>query len=337
MSRQFKPALTQSNFPNKGIAVNNIEKLKSAGIKTVKPALLTIKFFFIVMIPVSLVVVLLDASGILFYVSRIMQPLMRIIGLPGEAALVFISSILLNIYSAIAVINTLNLEVGAVIILATMCCIAHNFLVECIVTTKTGSSVIEIIVARLVCAFGAGWLIHLIINDTVDISAEAAIEIPLGFNWEMLPRQLFAWLFDTLKLMAKIVLMIFAVMFLQKLLDEFGAMRFLGRLSSPFMRIIGLPEKCAYLWIVIELVGLAYASGILIEEVRQGAISRKEADIFNYHAVVNHSQIEDTLLFVSIGVPYIWAALPRFIAAFVVVWTRRGIEKLFNFRIAGAH
>ncbi|MDR2808715.1 MAG: transporter [Spirochaetaceae bacterium] len=314
--------------------MNSIEKLKSAGIKTGKPAWLTIRFLIGIMIPISLVVLVLDASGILFYVSVVMRPLMRILGLPGEAALVFISAIFLNIYSAIAVINTLHLSGGTVIILATMCCIAHNFFVECIVAQKTGSSLIEIIVLRLVCAFVAGWLLHLIIAVPVDINLTDTVSGSLGFNWAALPEQLFEWLIDTAKLIVKIVLIIFAIIFLQKLLDEFGIMRFLGQITSPLMRIIGLPEKCAYLWIVIELVGLAYGSGVLIEEVNSGAISRKEAAIFNYHAVMNHSQIEDTLLFVSIGVPYLWVALPRFIVAVGVVWIRRGIEKLFHSRLA---
>ncbi|MDR2149723.1 MAG: transporter [Spirochaetaceae bacterium] len=318
--------------------MHSFEKLKSAGIKTLKPAWLTIRFLVAVMIPVSLVVLLLDASGILFYVSYALRPVMRLLGLPGEAALVFISAIFLNIYSAIAVINTLHLSGAAVIIVATMCCIAHNFFVECIVTTKTGSSLIAIIVLRLVCAFAAGWLLHLLLAVPEDLSltTETALHGSGAFTGALLLDKLKEWLIDTGKLLIKIVLMVFAVIFLQKLLDELGIMRLLGRITRPLMRIMGVPENCAYLWIVVELVGLAYGAGVLIEEVNSGAISRTEAALFNCHAVINHSQIEDTLLFVSIGVPYLWVALPRFIVALGVVWIGRGIAKLFpkNFHAA---
>jgi spore maturation protein SpmB len=304
------------------------KQVKSAGVKTIKPALLTIRFLLIIMIPVSLVVLLLDASGILFYVSRFMRPLMRFIGLSGEASLVFISSVFLNIYSAIAVIHTLSLSAGEIVILATMCCVAHNFFVECLVAKKTGSSLLEMIFLRLGCALIAGWILHLFIPTEASVITAAAPR--LGMDWQALPAQLFTWVIDTGQLILKIILIIFAVMFLQKLLDELGIMRLLGRITAPLMRFMGLPVKCAYVWIVAELVGLTYGSGVLIEEVQSGAITRKEADLFNHHATMNHAQIEDTILFVSLGVPYLWVAVPRFILAIIVVWIRRWIAN-FSF------
>jgi hypothetical protein len=112
-------------------------------------------------------------------------------------------------------------------------------------------------------------------------------------------------------------------MILQKLLDEFGVMKALGRITAPLMLALGLPSTAGYVWITVNLAGLAYGSGALIEEAQSGALSRADTDLFNHHAALSHSQVEDTLLFVALGLPYVWVALPRFLFAVLVVWGER--------------
>jgi spore maturation protein SpmB len=113
-------------------------------------------------------------------------------------------------------------------------------------------------------------------------------------------------------------------MFIQKVMDEFGVMQFLARIFTPFLGLVGLPSNMGYSWIVAYVAGIVYGSAILIEQVRSGAVSRLEADLFNHHAGISHSHIEDTLLFVTtLGTPLIWVALPRIAAAFVAVWLER--------------
>jgi hypothetical protein len=82
-------------------------------------------------------------------------------------------------------------------------------------------------------------------------------------------------------------------------------------------------------------VGVAYGAGILIEEVKLGNISRSEADLLNHHAAISHSQIEDNVLFMSLGVPYLWVALPRLVLAIIVVWLERARRAVFrsSFRV----
>jgi hypothetical protein len=92
---------------------------------------------------------------------------------------------------------------------------------------------------------------------------------------------------------------------------------------APLMNVFGLPEHTGYLWIVVNVVGLAYGSAILIEEVDTGAVSKTDADLFNHYAGLSHAHLEDTLLFVSIGVPLFWAAVPRLVLGILAVWIER--------------
>jgi spore maturation protein SpmB len=298
---------------------------------TLMPAFYVIRSLLVIMLPVSFAVLVLETSGVLYHIAAFMDPLMRFLGLPGEAALVFLSSVFLNIYSAIAVIKTLALTGKQMIILATMCLIAHDFFVECLVMKKTGSSVSKMVIIRLVSALLAAWILFRIVPDGAGKASSAAAVLEykttIGIDPARFLSLLLPWFTSSVLLIVQVLVIVFVVMFFQRLLDEFGIMKKLGRGTGPAIRFFGLPENTAYVWIIGCTVGVAYGSGVLIEEVREGKLSRPEADLFNHHAALNHSQIEDTLLFVSIGVPYLWAALPRLVFAVIVVW----LEKMRRF------
>lgn len=307
---------------------------------TVKPALHTIRFLLSIMLPVSLGVLLLDRSGLLAYFARLMAPLMRFVGLPGEAALVFLSSVFLNVYSAIAVIETLGLSGRDIVILASLCLVAHNFFVECAVMKKNGSSLGKIVLVRLCSALAAAWVLNRLLPPALSpegLSPAGPAPLPpaIGLDLRELPALLLPWLTASLRLILKIVLIIFAIMFLRKLLDEFGVMKFLGRATAPLMRVLGLSANTGYVWIVATLIGVVYGSAILIEEIRSGRLSPSEADLFNHHAAVSHAHIEDTILFMALGAPFLWVALPRFFLALGVVWLERFRRFLFrrSFRV----
>jgi spore maturation protein SpmB len=249
---------------------------------------------------------------------------MGYLGLPGRASLVFLSSVLVNIYSAIAVLETLNLSSREIIILATMCTIAHNFFVELAVLKKTGSPLFRMAFVRVVCALLAAWVLHYILPGKAETPPDApfqeGVPAPIGIDPGILPALLIRWLKEGLFLILRIVPIILGLMILQKLLAEFGLITFLGRLTAPLMRVFGLSANAGYLWIVANLVGLVYGSAILIEELRSERLSLSEAKLFNHHVAVSHSQLEDTLLFTALGAPFLWVALPRLILAVAVVW-----------------
>ena len=261
------------------------------------------------------------------YVSTFMNPLMQFLGLPGEAALAYLCSIFMNIYSAIAVIHTIALTDKQLIILATMCLIAHNFFVECLIMKKTGSHLRKIVLLRICMSIMAAWILTKIMppgeNFLKIVPAQAVLTPELGFNIELFLAGLGPWFKETIVMVLQIFLIVFAVMLLQRILTEFGLIKKLSKMARPFIGFFGLSPNTAYVWIIANTVGVAYGAGVMIEEVSAGNMTRYEADIFNHGAAISHSQIEDTLLFVNLGVPYVWAALPRFFLSIIVVWVER--------------
>jgi len=84
---------------------------------------------------------------------------------------------------------------------------------------------------------------------------------------------------------------------------------------------MGLTVESSFLWFVAQTLGLTYGSAVMIEEVENKEISLESAGLLNYHIAINHSLLEDTLIFVAIGVPVLWITIPRIILAMIVVWT----------------
>ena len=74
-----------------------------------------------IILPISLLVRILQYSGILGQISDWLVPVFSLVGLPGETAIVFITSIFSPLYAPIALITSMSLGVREATILALMC------------------------------------------------------------------------------------------------------------------------------------------------------------------------------------------------------------------------
>jgi hypothetical protein len=297
-------------------------------------ALRTSCWFLKIMLPVTLFVTLLSYFGILPYLSSLTAPLFRFLGLPGDAALVFVTSIFTNIYTVIALIVTLDFTVREGIILAVMCLISHGFIIETLVQKKTGSAALRMVLLRLsgslIAAVGLNWVL-----PQMPEVLSSTMGTAVGFTETML-----TWLKGSLILCVKIFAIIISLMILQRLLEEFGILKVLSRLFAPLMYLFGLPASTSFLWIVGNTVGLAYGAAIMMDYGASGYLNRREADLLNHHLAVSHSELEDPLLFMVIGLPVFWLIIPRLILAILAVWERRlelklsEMGKLKNYRVS---
>jgi spore maturation protein SpmB len=296
------------------------ERVREAVIDGARAGLGTVWFLLSIIVPVTLAVALLDWSGLLRAFAALIAPAMHLIGLPGEASLVFISSVLLNIYSAIAVAGSLELSLRDATILALMCLTAHNLIVETAVMRKAGSSGIKMAVLRLGMAIASAVLLNLLLP--AELAARRFSSGAAAAQREFLP-MLGAWGLTTLALALKIAVIVFVLMIGQKLLAEFKVLDRLSKVFSPFMAFLGLPAGSSFLWIVINVVGYAYGAGIVVKEIEEGRMKPQDGDLLNHHAAMSHSLIEDTALYMAVGIPILWITLPRLAFAMVVVWLER--------------
>jgi hypothetical protein len=287
--------------------------------KSLRPAVKTGLWIIKITVPVSFGVLLLKLTGLLAVIARCFEPLFALFGMPGEAALVFVTAALVNIYACIGVMETLGLGGHVVTILALMCLISHNLPVETAVQKRTGSSFWLILVIRLTASFTGALILSLVLRTDPQAAAAAGVQVVSGD----FAAELKTWLLGMVVLCVKILTLITLLMILQRIMEEFGMMRWMSRLLKYPLMALGIPEQAAFLWIVANTLGLAYGSGIIIDHVERGRLSPRHADILNAHIAVSHSLLEDTLLFVAVGASLFWITVPRIALAAMVVWIKR--------------
>ena len=278
-----------------------------------------------VMLPISLAVRVLQYVGVIDWLAGYLSPVFSYIGLSGDSAFVFLTSIFLPLYPTIAVMTTLTLTLREATILAVMCLVSHNLPVECSVAHKTGSRFGEIVAFRIAMSFVAAVALNWLLPQSdapFNFLASATTEVT---SWGMLLMQ---WLTSSISLIVTIVLIVTALMVLQRVLEEFGWMHRIAHSLSPLMRLFGLPSGCSLLWLTGNVVGMAYGAAIMIDEVEEGRLTREEANLVNHHLGVSHSLLEDTMLFVAMGISFWWICLTRLVLAMIAVWTMRGLAKL---------
>lgn len=84
-------------------------------------------------------------------------------GLPGEAALVLVMGVAVNLYAAIGVIISLSFTGKEITIMAVMLSLAHSLPVETAVGAQTGISPVFLTMLRCVLAVISGLLLNLIL------------------------------------------------------------------------------------------------------------------------------------------------------------------------------
>ena len=117
-----------------------------------------------VALPVFAVIKVLEHTPVIVWISKIFDPLMRFVGLPGEAALAVVTGMLFNFYAALGIILALGLTAWQITIMAVILSCCHELVLETAIIKKTGISAWPILAIRLVTAFGAGAVLNLVGN-----------------------------------------------------------------------------------------------------------------------------------------------------------------------------
>ena len=304
--------MTVSNISHK-------QRFFAAVRSAIRPSLQTAWWMARLTLIVSLAVSLLQYVGVVSWLSDKLAPVFQLLGLPGEAALAFITGYFVNIYSAIAVIDTLDLSVRAVTILGVMCLCAHNMVVETAVQKKTGSSVVRIVMVRTLSAFVLGFALNFVMPEANAALGAKETQAEVANLWPMLGE----WVKSSAWLVARMTVLIVSLNIMQRVLTEFGAIKLLSKLLRPLLVVFGLPARTSFLWIVANILGLAYGAAVMVEESKNGTISPEDADLLNHHISISHSNLEDLILFISVGGLTLWMLLPRWLASAVIVWVRK--------------
>lgn len=268
---------------------------------------------------VSFAMMLLKYFNILPWISDLISPIFKYFGLPGSAALAYLSGYFVNCYSAIAVISSLEMDWRAVTIIATMVLCSHSMILETAVLRKTGASAVRMVVVRTLTALALGFILNLILPGSAEEIVDSAAQ-----KWDIpFWTTLWQWFLSTLKLVFLMVVIIFALNILQRILSEFGIMDVIARFFRPLMYVLGLPSNTTFLWLVANIVGLGYGAAAMLDEIGRGSVSNRDVKLLDTHICVSHSNVEDLMLMTALGGIWWVMLLIRVAAAIVLVWEQR--------------
>lgn len=296
-----------------------LKRLQKCVVESLPSTYKTCIWLLKIMLPISLGVRILDYYGFIEYLSTYLHPLFDLIGLPGRLAIVFVTSIFVPLYGTIAVMASLSMTLRDATILSIMCLVAHNLFVECAVTKKTGSSFFGMIALRI----GMAFVVAYVLNKILPIDNSLFLLSKNIESYNGLKDVFISWFYSSLQLTFILVVIVASLMILQRILIEFNMIEKISKPLVPLMRIFGLPDNAPFLWIVGNVVGLAYGGAVMVDMIEEEKITKEDANLVNYHLSISHSLLEDTVLFVALGINVWVIIISRISFAIIVVWTKR--------------
>ncbi len=275
-------------------------------------------FFWLlkILIPISFVTMVLQASGILGRLDFILAPLMGGIHLPPEAALPLVIGILTGIYGAIAAMAVLPLSDGHMILIAVFILISHALVQEGIIQGRSGMPGLKATAIRLVASVVTVWAVAPFVDLTMGDAAAETPAVGAGLTFLDACRQ---WALDMTWLSLKILAIIIALMVVLELMKAYRIDQYALRLIRPLLRLLGLSDAVGMLWMTAAIFGISYGGAVIVEEARAGDIPKGDLDRLHVSIGINHAMVEDPALFLSLGLPAFWLWVPRLVAAVVAV------------------
>lgn len=260
-----------------------------------------------VIFPITLLVTILQFTSVLPWLIDLVSPLMGSIGLSGEAAVPLVLGNFLNLYAGIAAIVSFDFTVKEVFIMAVMLSFSHNLLVESAVATKVGVKWWIIVSVRVGLALLSAFIINLVWQGGTEMAQYGFIS-----QDEFIPS---GWVDITLHgiqtavlAIVQLALIVIPLMIVMQYLREKGWLQLLSDKLAPFMKFLGMNKNASMTMVAGLTIGLAFGAGLMIQAVREDGVSKKDMYLALIFLVACHAVVEDTLIFIPLGIP-VWPLL----------------------------
>ncbi|UFJ39531.1 nucleoside recognition domain-containing protein [Brevibacillus humidisoli] len=279
-----------------------------------------------VIFPITLIITILQHTPVIDWIVKLFAPVMSLFGLSGDAALILVLGNVLNLYAAIGAMLTMTMSVKEVFILSVMLSFSHNLFVESAVASRIGVKTWIIVSVRLGLAFLSGILINLLWRGGAETAVygivpekQAELNGWLEIGWHGLQTALIG--------IIQLAVIVIPLMIGIQLLKDVKALPYLAKGLAPFTRTLGVSEKTGVTLMAGLIFGIAYGAGAMIQAAKEDNLSKKDLYLTSLFLVACHAVIEDTLLFVPLGVNGFLLLGLRFVGAVVLtvitakIWT----------------
>ncbi|MEH7112690.1 nucleoside recognition domain-containing protein [Neobacillus niacini] len=258
-----------------------------------------------IIFPVTLIVAVLQYTPILPWVIERIAPFMKLIGLSGDAAIPLVLGNFLNLYAAIGAILTLDFTVKEVFILAVMLSFSHNLIVESGVALKVGIKLWVVLVTRLGLAFFSAMVINLVWQGGGETAQYGLIQATNDDQISGLGSILLSALEKAGLGILQLAMIVIPLMIVIQILKDLQWLKKFSQGMSPVTKSLGMNENTSTTMAAGLLFGLAYGAGVVIQAVEEDGVSKKDITLAFVFLMSCHAVIEDTLIFIPLGIP-VW-------------------------------
>ena len=283
-----------------------------------------------IIFPVTLMVAVLQYTPVLPWMIKLLTPAMKLIGLSGDAAIPLVLGNFLNLYAGIGAILSLDFSVKEVFILAVMMSFSHNLLIESGVAMKAGVKLWVILTTRLGLAFISAAVINLVWHGGGEPAKYGLIEGQTQ-SASSFAEILLQGLEKAGLGILQLAIIVIPLMLVIQILKDLEWLQKFSKVMGPMTRSLGMKENTSTTMAAGLIFGLAYGAGVMIQAVQEDGVSKKDITLAFILLVACHAVIEDTLIFVPLGIP-VW---PLFIIRLGVaimltlivgtIWKRSGL------------
>lgn len=280
-----------------------------------------------IVFPVTIIVTILQYTPVLGWFIKLVSPIMQLIGLPGEAAMPLVLGNALSLYAGIGAIISFDFTVKEVFIMAMMLSFSHNLFIESSVASRAGVNWWLISGIRIGLALGSAFLINLVWNggsEAAQYGLIASTNLELNSWYEIIVHGIQTAGIAVLQLS----FVIFPLMLIMQFFRDLGWLQAISNVFAPFTKFLGMKENTSFTLVTGLTIGLAFGAGVMIQAVKEDGVAKKDMILALIFLVTCHAVVEDTVIFIPLGIPVWPLLLIRFVMAVLLtiavafVWNR---------------
>ncbi|MGI6659740.1 MAG: nucleoside recognition domain-containing protein [Dethiobacteraceae bacterium] len=122
----------------------------------------------------------------------------------------------------------------------------------------------------------------------------------------------------SLRTIGQLAMILVPLMIVLEYAKHFHLLEKLTRYLGWLPRSLDISQQAVFPLLVGMIFGITYGAAVIIDYARQGTISKRDMMLVGIFLAVNHSVIEDNLLFASLGANLYLLAPLRFLFAFLL-------------------
>jgi hypothetical protein len=131
----------------------------------------------------------------------------------------------------------------------------------------------------------------------------------------------------------QLAMIVIPLMIVIQILKDLQWLNKFSKTMAPVTKTLGMQENTSTTMAAGLLFGLAYGAGVMIQAVNEDGVSKKDITLAFIFLMACHAVVEDTLIFIPLGIPVLPLFLIRIGVAIVLtlivgtIWKRTGLVK----------